>query len=137
LTQSSVELGRLASKHYNLPAEFHRADITQPLPVSEPVDVCFSVHALEQIPDARGAFEQMSQLARMAVVLFEPIPELWGASLLARTGRIRARHLDRLRGLYPYLQSRGYRMTDPMVLPQGHPLNRTVELHVTPHTRGR
>lgn len=81
LTAPSVELGRAASSHYGLPVEFHQADVTKALPCPpcpESVDVCFSVHALEQIPDARGAFEQMRRFAGMAVVLFEPIPELWG-----------------------------------------------------------
>jgi trans-aconitate methyltransferase len=130
LTAPSVELGRAASAHYDLPVEFYCTDITKPSPVSEPIDICFSVHALEQIPDARAAFDQMYRLATKAVVLFEPIPELWNSSLLTLASRVRARHLDRLHNLYPYLRSKGYEMSAPAVFPQGTSLNRTVELHV-------
>ncbi len=108
LTPASVQLARLAASRYRLPLDIISGDITRPLPELEGVSVCFSVHALEQIPDSRFAFEQMYRLAEKAVVLFEPIVELYHFSLRGLAARLRARHLDRLRGLYPYILAKGY-----------------------------
>jgi SAM-dependent methyltransferase len=131
LSPASVELARAASRHYALPIEVQVADVTRPLPPLEAATVCCSVHALEQIPAARYAFDQMYALATDAVVLFEPITECFGWSPRAIAARVRARHLDRLQGLYGYLQTRGYRLSGGRPLPDAaEPLNPTVELHV-------
>lgn len=131
LTPASVELARLASYRYGLELEIHQADVTKPLREVGGADICFSVHALEQIPDSRFVFEQMYQLARKAAVLLEPIVELyrWGPRDVA--ARIRARHLDRLRGLYPYVLDKGYKIGPAGLLGDAaNALNPTAELHV-------
>ena len=131
LTAPSVELSQAVARHYGLAIEVRQADIMQPVADLPDATVCFSVHALEQIPDARFAFQQMHQHARRAVVLFEPIVELYGWGLRAIAARIRAHHLDRLRDLYPYLQQARYPIPIARLLPDAvNPLNPTVELHV-------
>jgi SAM-dependent methyltransferase len=131
LTPASVEVAKLASQRYNLETEVHVADVTKPVTQAESADVCFSVHALEQIPDSRLVFEQMYRLARKAVVLFEPIVELYGWSPRYMAARIRAHHLDRLRGLYPYILRKRHKIGLAR-LPDAtsNALNPTVELHV-------
>jgi SAM-dependent methyltransferase len=133
LTRPSVELARAASAQYGLPIEVYEGDATQswPAEIGDAIDVCFSVHALEQIPDARGVFDRMYSTARQAVVLFEPLVECWPMTPRLLAARIRARHLDRLHGLYPYLQRQSYHLSSPELMPQGHPLNPGVILHVT------
>jgi hypothetical protein len=104
LSNKSVELCRAAAKHYNLDIEFKQVDVTS-ANKSElmSADICFSVHALEQIP--RGydkALTLMHSLAINAVYLFEPIHELYSFSLRGVLSRIRVRVFDRVSGLYNY-----------------------------------
>ncbi len=130
LTHSSVDLANDASRYYGLPIEVQQADVTKPLE-AESVDVCYSIHALEQIPDAVSAFEQMRELSRKAVVMWEPVPELYPRTLRGTAGRLRAVHLDRLRGLYSYIKQKNYPVTRMQVLPDAtNALNPTIELHV-------
>jgi SAM-dependent methyltransferase len=130
LTQSSVQLANEASRYYGLPIEVQQADVTKPLDV-KPVDVCYSVHALEQIPDAAGAFEQMRALSRKAVVMWEPVPELYPRTIRGAAGRLRAVHLDRLRGIYSYIKQNGYPVTRIHMLPDAtNALNPAIEVHV-------
>lgn len=131
LTHASVELARLASQHYGLELEIHQADVTKPLPQVGSTHLCFSVHALEQIPNSCGVFEQMYQLARTAVVLFEPVLELYGWTPREMAARVRAHHLDRLRGLYLYILSKNYKLVSARLLDTaGNALNPTAELHI-------
>jgi SAM-dependent methyltransferase len=131
LTLASVEMARLAAQCYKLELEIHAADITQPITNVEEADVCFSVHALEQIPDSRSVFEQMYRIACKSVVLFEPIVELYRWTPCDIAARIRARHLDRLRGLYRYILRQGYKVgTARLVDATSNALNRTAEIHI-------
>ncbi|MGH9775345.1 MAG: class I SAM-dependent methyltransferase [Candidatus Acidiferrales bacterium] len=131
LTQSSVELANLASQYYDLELEVHQADVTKPLREARKTDVCFSVHALEQIPNSGIVFDQMYHLARKAVVLFEPIVELYRWTPRDMAARIRAHHLDRLRGLYPHVLRKGYKIGLARLLDNAaNALNPTAEMHV-------
>jgi len=130
LTRPSVELAMDASRYYGLPIEVQEANVTQPLNVP-PADVCYSIHALEQIPDAAGAFEQMRALSRKAVILWEPIPELYPRTMRGVAARLRAVHLDRLRGIYSYIKQCGYPVEYVHMLPDAtNALNPAIEVHV-------
>jgi SAM-dependent methyltransferase len=83
LSPASVERARSASRHYGLPIEVHVVDVTRPVPAIVPAAVCYSVHALEQIPAAMFAFEQMDALATDYRML--------GWSRRAIAARVRAR----------------------------------------------
>ena len=98
LTPSSVALARAAAEAYGLAISVHRADVTTDIPDVR-ADVVFSVHTLENIPNAQAVFDLMRSRANRAVVLHEPIVEALGWGLRDATARIRAHHLDRLRGL--------------------------------------
>jgi SAM-dependent methyltransferase len=133
LTAPSVKLSTMAGEFYGLPILTHLADVTKPLNM-EPVDVCFSVQALEQIPDSHKVFEQMIALSRKAVVLFEPIVELYPLTVRGLAARLRAIHLDRLRGLYSWIRERDYTVTCAELLPTAqNALNPITEVHVKPN----
>jgi ubiquinone/menaquinone biosynthesis C-methylase UbiE len=128
LTAPSVELANTASAHYGVPVEARVADVTKPLQI-DPVDVCFSMHALEQIPDSSRVLETMHSLAKKAVVLFEPIVERYPRTIRGAAARLRAYHLDRLRGLWPAIKN--YNVTRVELLPHAsNALNPTVEVHL-------
>lgn len=102
LTDGSVRLARAASEAYGLSIRVFRADFTGAIPDIR-ADVVFSAHALENVPDSRRAFALMCERANRAVVLHEPIIEALGWGARDTAARIRAHHLDRLRGLGPSL----------------------------------
>jgi SAM-dependent methyltransferase len=106
LTEASVALARAASEAYGLPVRTYQADVTAAIPDVR-ADIVFSVHALENIPDAQAVLALMLDRANIAVVLYEPIIEVLGWGLRDVAARIRAYHLDRLRGLGPSLHSHG------------------------------
>jgi hypothetical protein len=121
-----VTVAREAAERYGLDVRFERANMLEPWPV-EKADVVFSVHAVEQIPDAPKAIGAMVAHARTAVIMFEPLPDLWrGLPRLA--GRLRARYLDRLRAG----ATDDFHVTRKQLLPEGMALNRTTEIHIQP-----
>jgi SAM-dependent methyltransferase len=94
LTEAGTATGNAAAERYGLAATFQQADMREPWTIT--ADVAFSVHALEQIPDAGPVIDRMQAHARKAVVMIEPFPDFWhGVEGFA--SRQRAIHLDRLR----------------------------------------
>ena len=128
LTAPSVELANEASAHYGVPVEARVADVTSKLDLDK-VDVCYSMHALEQIPNASRVLEQMFALSTKSVILFEPIVEKYPRTIRGAAARMRAYHLDRLRGLWPAIEK--YPVTRVELLSDaGNALNPTVEVHL-------
>jgi SAM-dependent methyltransferase len=133
LSPVSVELARAAAESFGLHVEMREADLTQSLPdLAQPVDVCFSCHALEQMPDVfPAAVDNMLGLAQSEVILFEPVGELYGRGLRQTVARLRLRAVDYLSGLYDYLVARRAAVTYWKALGIGtSPFNETVEIHV-------
>lgn len=104
LSPASVELACTASERYGLPITVSQGDLT--VDDLREADVVFSCHTLENIPNFAPVLDKMLASANKAVVLVEPIIELLGWSPLEIAARIRAYHLDRLRGLWPYVGER-------------------------------
>jgi SAM-dependent methyltransferase len=126
LSPPSVEAARQASRRYDIDARFEVCDVTGPWPV-DMADVVFSVHAVEQIPNSEPVLRTMTEHARKAVVLFEPLPDLW-RGLPRIAGRLRASYLDRLRGG----AVDRFDVRRKMLLADGMALNRTTEVHLAP-----
>jgi SAM-dependent methyltransferase len=126
LSPPSVDAAREAAERFGLEAQFHVCDVTGPWPTAR-ADIVFSVHALEQIPGSEPVIRTMTEQARTAVVLFEPLPDLW-RGLPGLAGRLRASYLDRLRkgAVDPFDVRR------KVLLPEGMALNRTTEVHLAP-----
>ena len=130
LVAPAVELANMASEYYGFPIEVSTADVTKPLAV-ERADVCFSVQALEEIPDSVGVFEQMRTSSLKAVVLFEPMTELYPYSVRGVAARLRMKHLDRLAGLYSHIGRCAYPVQCAELLSDaGNALNPIAEVHV-------
>jgi SAM-dependent methyltransferase len=130
LVAPAVELANMASEYYGFPIEVSTADITKPLAL-ERADVCFSVQALEEIPDSVGVFEQMRISSLKGVVLFEPMTELYPYSIRGFAARLRMKHLDRLAGLYSYIGRCGYPVKSAELLGDaGNALNPIAEVNV-------
>lgn len=131
LSTPSVEVAREASHRYGIEAAFYQHDVTEPWPVEDPADVVFSVHALEQMPLlATKAAQLMQEHARKAVLLFEPLPDLWSGPM-GLASRLRARYLDRLRAhAFDALS-----VERKELLPDGMALNRTTEVVLPPLAR--
>src|SRR5437762_8422477 len=124
LTPSSNEVATRAAARYGIPGQFLTKDATTPWDVDK-ADVIYSLDALEQMPTgSRQALEQMVAHAKKAVVLFEPLPDLWHG-LAGTASRLRARYLDRLQeGAVS-----GFDVTRKTLLPFGLALNRDTEVH--------
>jgi Methyltransferase domain len=132
LSPVSVELSRQAATSFDIDVEFRQADLSKPLPdLDVPVDVVFSCHALEQMPDVfTTAADSMLALARVEAIFFEPIGELYGDRLRDRVGRWRLRAVDYLNGLHRYLVARQADITKVERLGFGlSPFNETIEVH--------
>jgi SAM-dependent methyltransferase len=137
LSPVSVELAREAATAFDIDVETREADLSKPLPdLGVPVDVVFSCHALEQMPDVfTTAVDSMLALARAEVIFFEPIGELYGNRLRDRVGRWRLRAVDYLNGLHQYLVANYADITRVERLGIGlTPFNETVEVHVRPQS---
>ena len=127
LTPSGVETAQLAAERYGFIGTFIKLDVAQEWNIP-PADVVYSMHALEQMPTQyRAVLDQMCAHARKAVVLFEPVPDMW-PGVAGFAGRLRARWLDRL----PPGAVAGYDITRQALLPFGTALNRTNEIHIRP-----
>lgn len=96
LTRMSVDLSRTAAEHYGLNCRFKQFDATKEWEGIPTADVVFSVHALEQIPDASKVVDSMVAHARKAVIMFEPFPEYW-RGIRGLASKIRALDGGRLR----------------------------------------
>jgi tRNA G46 methylase TrmB len=101
LSPSSVQLSNFAAEKFKVTGvEFIQADVTQPLPVqlgNRDVGLIYSSFALEQMPRIfEGAILNMFALSPTAMVLFEPIPEVWPLNLRGLVGRLRVKTIDRL-----------------------------------------
>ena len=124
LTPSGVAAANLAAERYGVEASFQQADITAPEYCVPKADVIFSVHALEQIPQAGSTVDKMAAAARKAVVMFEPFPEMWPGGLAGVAHRLRASDLDRLRAG----ALTGQNLSSAELFPFGTALNRTSEV---------
>ncbi len=133
LSPTSVDLSRAAAEFYGLNVDFLEANVCEPLPeLPQPVSVCFSVFALEQMPRlyARAA-DNMLGLAQDAVLFFEPVEELFPVSLRGVISRMRVFCMDRLRGLKKYLERKEQNLvTAQRLRTAGNPLNEGCVLEV-------
>lgn len=104
LSQKSVELCRAAATHFNLDVEFHQADISTCTAESlNSGTICFSVHAIEQIPFGYdNAISVMYKLASRGVYLFEPVDELYPLSPRGIISRLRVVAFDRVSGILKF-----------------------------------
>jgi SAM-dependent methyltransferase len=124
LTPSGVEAGRRAAERYHLDLTFEEADLTDPKFALPEADLVLSVHALEQIPDARPVVDKMVAAAKRAVIMIEPFPEFWPGGLAGLAHRLRARQWDRLR---PGALG-SHKITSARLLPFGTTVNRATEV---------
>ena len=131
-----IATARLAAKQFGLTnVEFIAGDATRPQPgLPEQADVCYSVAALEQMPRIyAGAVESMVKRARRAVVLFEPIPEMWTLNWRGLMARFRALMVDNMHGMPDFLRAHGYRVTEMSLLDYADdPYNPISEIHIVP-----
>jgi SAM-dependent methyltransferase len=134
LSPVSVELARRAAETFDLDIDFQVADVSRPLDIDlgRPVDVVFSCHALEQMPDVfTGAVDNVLRLARAEAIFFEPVGECYPRSLRGFVGRLRLTAVDYLNGLHRTLLARDAAITSVRPLGFGvTPFNETVELRV-------
>jgi SAM-dependent methyltransferase len=125
LTAAGVEVGNLAAKRFGLAASFEQFDVYGDWSGLDPADVVFSMHALEQIPQAGPMVAEMVRLARRAVVMIEPFPDYWRG--LARIAcRLRNPSTDRLNAG----ALKGFD-TEGELLPFGTALNRASLVTIT------
>jgi SAM-dependent methyltransferase len=134
LSPVSVELARHAAASFGLAIEFREADVSRNLvlDIGKPVDVVFSCHALEQMPDIfSGALDNVLAIARTEAVFFEPVGECYPKSMRGLVGRLRLTAVDYLNGLHAALVARGTEITSVRALGFGlTPFNETVEIRV-------
>ncbi len=90
-----------------------------------------SVHAFEMMPRIYGpAIESIRALKPKAIVMFEPIEEIWPLTPRHLVSRLRVRTLDRVRGLYKGIASLGTVVEKRLVGYATNPLNETTLLVV-------
>jgi SAM-dependent methyltransferase len=103
LSPVSCALARRLDERFGAGVAFHEADATGALPAALPprsAALAYSCHALEQMPRIFArALDNMAAVSRTAVVLLEPVPELWPWTPRGVVSRLRVRAIDRLRGL--------------------------------------
>ncbi len=110
LSPISVELSGKAAEKFGISGvEFYQANVCTPLPanVARPdIGLIYSSFALEQMPRIFvQALENMFALKPSAIMLFEPVSELWSLSLRSLVARLRVRGIDRLVGLPAQLKN--------------------------------
>lgn len=134
LSPVSVDLARRAAEAFDLDVDFHVTDVSRPLEIDlgRPVDVVFSCHALEQMPDVfTGAVDNVLRLAGSEAIFFEPVGECYPRNLRGFVGRLRLTAVDYLNGLHEVLVARGAAITSVRALGFGvTPFNETVEIRV-------
>jgi SAM-dependent methyltransferase len=134
LSPVSVDLARRAAESFDLDVDLHVVDVTRPVDfdLGRPVDVVFSCHALEQMPDVfTGAVDNVLRLARTEAIFFEPVGECYPRTLRGFVGRLRLTAVDYLDGLHKALVARGATITSVRALGFGvTPFNETVEIRV-------
>jgi SAM-dependent methyltransferase len=131
LTPRSVEDANRTLQGFKLPVEMRVADVTQPVEVSQPAAVSYSVLALEQMPGevSRAALVQMAATAKRAVVCLEPIRELFPYSVRGITSRLRQYRADYLNGLPAHAKALGLNVVVAERTGHAHnPLNEVCEL---------
>ena len=103
LSAVSCALARRLAERFGGDVTYHQADATDALPAAlapRSAALVYSCHALEQMPRIFGrALAHMAEASRDAIVLLEPVPELWPWSPRGMVSRLRVRAIDRLRGL--------------------------------------
>jgi SAM-dependent methyltransferase len=104
LSPVSVEFSKKAAEQFGVEGvAFYQANACVPLPVNiirPNIALIYTSFALEQMPVIfREALHNMLELSPSSIVLFEPIPEVWGWGLRGIVSRLRVRVIDRLRHL--------------------------------------
>lgn len=132
LSPVSVEMSKRAARKFGLEVEFHVANIAEPLPPLPAATVCYSVHALEQMPDIfRKAVDSMLR-AEKAALFYEPVGELYTKNLRGLISRARLADRHYLNGLYSYLKEKQVNIVKAERTRMGsNPLNETVEIIVS------
>lgn len=104
LTPESVRLAQSVVDREGLDVEFRVADITKPQDLAG-AKVSYSVHALEQLStEGATAAVRMLDCSENAVLLIEPVRELFPHSIRGWAARLRMNRADYLRGLLPFLR---------------------------------
>lgn len=128
LSPESINLSNAAASAYGLDVAFYQADITKAIPnLNKEVSLCFSVHALEQIPRSfYKAVDNMLCTSSDTVCLFEPIHELYPKSLRGFLSFLRAKVMDRLSGLKSYVENiKGVKISHFRLKYADNPFNET------------
>ncbi|MHB1224992.1 MAG: class I SAM-dependent methyltransferase [Gemmatimonadaceae bacterium] len=103
LSGVSCALARRLAERFDAKVTFHEADVTAALPAALPprsAAMAYSCHALEQMPRIFArALANMATVSSNAIILLEPVPELWPWSMRGLVSRLRVRAIDRMRGL--------------------------------------
>lgn len=133
LSPDNVAFANSNARRYGIDVQFYQANICSKLPtLPETVVVAFSCHALEQIPRVfPAAVENMISCAKRAVLFYEPCCELYPRNLRGLISQLRIINADYIRGLYPYLTSKGYEIAEARRLGTAvNPFNETCEIVV-------
>ena len=98
----STALAHAAAERFGLEIEVASADVTQPLPpLPSGIAVCYSVHALEQMPRVfPQAVQAMLGLHPACRGVVQPVAELHPPTLRGWVSRLYIRDHDYLNGLY-------------------------------------
>jgi len=104
LSPVSVEVSNKAAEKFGISGvSFYQSNVCESLPdklAGADIGLIFTSFALEQMPRIfRSAITHMLELSPSSIVLFEPVPEVWGTDLRGMVARLRVRTIDRLRHL--------------------------------------
>jgi hypothetical protein len=139
LSAVSVELARQLAAKFDLDVRFYQSNVCEGLPpelTAQSADLVFSCHALEQMPRIfTQAVENMLSVSKKAVVMLEPVLELWPLNRRGFVSRLRCWHIDYLRGLLPTIRkltaSSPWSIQSALRLKSANnPFNETCEIHV-------
>ena len=108
LSNESVKLSIAAANRFGIDVGFEQYDLTT-VDYDESVelyDVCYTVHALEQLPVMHDiALRNILRRAKTNVLFLEPIHELYGRGLRDLLSRYRVIDLQRLSGFLRTIQA--------------------------------